>query len=162
MPEHSRIGFRVRKMGLYFVKGTFKAVNGSVEIGPDGLPTAGSLRIDASTVSTRIPPRDWHLRTSDFLAVGDHPEIRVGVESAERASEELLTVSAVVTIRGVEARIPLVAHSHASEGRGNRGRALHVSGTLDRHRFGIRPRRPVEWIVGREVRLDALVHLEPA
>jgi polyisoprenoid-binding protein YceI len=162
VPEHSRIGFRVRKMGLYFVKGTFKAVNGSVEIGPDGLPIAGSLRVDASTVSTRMPPRDWHLRSRDFLAVNDHPEIRVSVDSAERASEEAITVSAVVAIRGVEARIPLTAHSHDSEGRRYSGRALHVSGTLDRHRFGIRPRRQVEWIVGRDVRLDALLHLEPA
>jgi polyisoprenoid-binding protein YceI len=164
VPEHSRIGFRVRKMGLYFVKGSFKAVNGSVEVGPDGLLIAGSLRIDASTVSTRIPPRDWHLRTRDFLAVKHYPEIRIGVDSAERASEETITVSAVavVAIRGVEARIPLTAHSHASEGRRYSGRELHVSGTLDRHRFGVRPRRPVEWIVGREVRLDALLHLEPS
>jgi polyisoprenoid-binding protein YceI len=158
---HSRIGFQVRKMGLYFVKGSFKAVNGSVEVGPDGLPIAGSLRIDASTVSTRIPPRDWHLRTKDFLAVKDHPEIRVDVERAERASQGTVTVSAVVAIRGVEARVPLTAHPPAPEGRGPSGNVVHVSGTLDRHRFGIRPRRPVEWIVGREVRLDALLRLEP-
>ena len=149
-------------MGLYFVKGTFKAVNGSVEVGDDGIPIAGSLRIDASTVSTRMPPRDWHLRTRAFLAVKHHPEIRIGVDRAERGSDETITASAVVAIRGVEARIPLTAHSRAPRGSSHSGRALHVSGTLDRHLFGIRPQRPVEWIVGREVHLDALVHLEPA
>lgn len=39
--ERSRIGFRVRKMGLYYVKGRFKRVNGSVEVGPDGVPVGG-------------------------------------------------------------------------------------------------------------------------
>jgi polyisoprenoid-binding protein YceI len=105
----------VRKLGLYFVKGTFKAVNGSIEVGHDGLPFAGSLRIDASTVSTRMPPRAWHLRARDFLAVKHHPEIRIGVDRAERSSDETITVSAVVAIRGVEARIPLTAHWRASE-----------------------------------------------
>ena len=162
MPQHSRIGFRVRKMRLYDVKGTFKAVNGSVEVGLDGVPIAGSLRIDASSVSTRIPPRDWHLRTRDFLAVRNHPEIRVGVDRAERASEELITVSAVVAIRGIEARIPLTAQPHAQQRRPSGGTVVHVAGTLDRHQFGVRPRRPIEWIVGREVHLDALLQLAPA
>ena len=60
-PELSRIEFKVRKMGLYVVKGRFKRLSGAVEVGPDGVPTGGSLRIDASSVSTRMPPRDWHL-----------------------------------------------------------------------------------------------------
>jgi polyisoprenoid-binding protein YceI len=160
-PERSRIGFKVRKMGLYFVKGRFKRVNGSVDVGVDGVPVAGSLRIDASSVSTRIPPRDWHLRSRDFLAVGQHPEIGVVVDRVERAPGAAMVVPALVAIRGVEARIPLTAHWHVSEG-GDIGVAvLHVSGTLDRRQFGLRPRRPVDWIIGRDVHLDAVLDLDP-
>ena len=78
--EQSRIDFKVRKMGLYFVKGRFKRLSGSVEVGPDGMPTGGTVRIDASSVTTRLPPRDWHLRTRDFLSVRQHPEITITVK----------------------------------------------------------------------------------
>jgi polyisoprenoid-binding protein YceI len=159
--ERSRIGFKVRKMGLYFVKGRFKRVNGSVEVGAGGVPVGGWLRIDASSVSTRMPPRDWHLRTPDFLAVKQHPEIRFDVERVERPPGGAMVALAVLTLRGDEAHVPLTAHSHVSERGGSAGAVLHVSGTVDRYELGLRPRRPVDWIVGRDVYLDAVLHLEP-
>jgi polyisoprenoid-binding protein YceI len=125
------------------------------------VPVGGWLRIDASSVTTRMPPRDWHLRTRDFLAVGRYPEIRIVVDRVERAPGEAIVVPALVTIRGVEARIPLTAHWHASE-RADLGAAvLHVSGAFDRREFGPRPRRPVDRIVGRDVHLDAVLDLDP-
>lgn len=154
--ERSRIGFKVRKMGLYFVKGRFRRLNGSVEVGTDGAPVRGRLRIDASRVSTRIPPRDWHLRTRDFLAVkppGDPRRRRAHRAGAERSDGR----ATLFTVRGHDAQVPLTAHWHHSEG----GPALHVSGTVDRTKLGVRPRRPVDWIVGRDVQLDAVLHLEP-
>jgi polyisoprenoid-binding protein YceI len=159
--ERSRIGFKVRKMGLYFVKGRFKRINGCVELGADGVPIGGWLRIDASSVSTRIPPRDWHLRTRDFLAVKQYPEIRFDVERVEHARGGAMAVLAVLAICGGETRVPLTAHWHVSERGGSGGAVLHVSGTVDRHELGLRPRRPVDWIVGRQVHLDAVLHLEP-
>ncbi|MBA2567471.1 MAG: YceI family protein [Thermoleophilaceae bacterium] len=160
--ERSRIGFKVRKMGLYFVKGTFKRVNGTVEVGAEGAPVGGWLRIDASSVSTRVPPRDWHLRTRDFLAVREHPEIRIAVERVEHAGGGAMLVPALVTVRGVEAQVPLTAHWHPSEGADLGTAVLHVAGTVDRRELGVRPRRPVDWIVGRELYLDAVLHLKPA
>jgi polyisoprenoid-binding protein YceI len=156
-PERSRIGFKVRKMGLYFVKGAFKRINGSVEVGADGAAVGGRLRIDASSVSTRMPPRDWHLRTRDFLAVKQHPEIQITVEHAERAPNGAVAVLAHFTVRGHDAQVPLTAHWHHTEG----GAVLHASGTVDRRELGVRPRRPVDWIVGRTIYLDAVLHLQP-
>jgi polyisoprenoid-binding protein YceI len=145
-------------MGLYFVKGAFKRVSGTVEVGPDGAPVGGRLRIDASSVSTRIPPRDWHLRTRDFLAVRQHPEIRVAVERVEPAAGGAMHVAAVLTVRGSDAHVPLTAHWLVPEG----AAVLHVAGVVDRRELGVRPRRPVDWIVGREVHLDAVLQLESA
>lgn len=156
--ERSRVGFKVRKMGLYFVKGRFKRLNGSVEVGADGVPVGGWLRIDASSVSTRMPPRDWHLRTRDFLAVRQHPEIRFDVERVDHAPDGAMAVLAVLALRGDETRVPLTSHWHVSE---PGGAVLHVSGSVDRRELGLRPRRPVDWIVGRDVHLDAVLHLEP-
>ena len=156
--ERSRIGFKVRKMGLYFVKGAFKRVNGSIEVAADGAPVGGRLRIDASSVSTRMPPRDWHLRTRDFLAVKQHPEIRVDVQGVEQAPSGAMIVLTRFAVRGHDAKVPLTAHWHPSDG----GAVLHVSGTVDRRELGVRPRRPVDWIVGRTIHLDAVLDLEPS
>ena len=37
---------------------------------------------------------------------------------------------------------------------------LHLQGRLDRRKFGIRARPPVEWIAGRDVLLDVELALE--
>jgi polyisoprenoid-binding protein YceI len=159
-PELSRIAFRVRKMGLYFVKGRFKRLSGYVEVGRDGVPTGGSLRIEASSVSTRMPPRDWHLRTRDFLSVRQHPEITVTVDDVATAMSGAIAVSASVTVRDTAAPVGLSAHWHAVE-RGPEGAAmLHVSGVVDRRELGVRPRRPVDWIVGREIQLEGRLALQ--
>lgn len=160
--EGSLISFKVRKMGLYFVKGRFRRISGSVEVGPDGTPTGGLLRIDASSVTTRMPPRDWHLRTRDFLAVRQYPEITIAVEDVATAISGAMAVSATVKVRDAAALVRFSAHWHAME-RTTSGRVLlHVSGVVDRRELGVRPRRPVDWIVGREVHLEAQLYLEPA
>ena len=64
--ERSRIGFRVKKTGLYYVKESFKHVEGEIEETPDGSIERGDLTVQARTISTRMPPRDWHLRSKDF------------------------------------------------------------------------------------------------
>jgi polyisoprenoid-binding protein YceI len=159
-PELSRIEFRVRKMGLYFVKGRFKRVSGAVEVGPDGVPAEGVVRIDASSVSTRMPPRDWHLRTRDFLAARQYPEITITVDDVAAAVSGAIAVSATVTVRESAAPVQFSAHWHDA---GPDGVAmLHVSGVVDRRELGVRPRRPVDWIVGREVQLEGRLVLQPA
>ena len=56
--DRSRVGFRVRKMGMYYVKGRFREIRGEVELGPEGVPVKGGATIDAATITTWIPPRD--------------------------------------------------------------------------------------------------------
>jgi polyisoprenoid-binding protein YceI len=154
-PARSRIGFRVRKMGLYFVKGRFRRAEGWVEVDEGGLPRRGAIEIEAASISTGIAPRDWHLRTRDFLDVGRHRIIRVKVDNVQLTDGEL-QLSAEFTFHGFSEDVPLYGHLHADEP----AAALHLSGSLDRHAFGIRARPPVEWVVGRDVQIDALVALE--
>jgi polyisoprenoid-binding protein YceI len=160
--EHSRIDFKVRKMGLYFVKGRFKRLSGSVEVGPDGMPMGGTVRIDASSVTTRMPPRDWHLRTRDFLSVRRHPEITIRVDNVVTAINGAMAVAATVIVGDVTTPVRFSAHWHAPEHPSEGGPMLHVSGVVDRHELGVRPRRPVDWIIGREVHLEAHLRLAPA
>lgn len=156
--DRSRIGFRVKKMGLYYVKGCFRRMEGTLE--PDG---RGSVVIDPSSISTRIPPRDWHLRSADFLDVTRHPEIRASVDSIEPAGDGGLVAVAAFDLHGERGRVELRGHVHQPPDPGGNGAGrllLHLHGTLDSHDFGIRARRPVDWIVGRDVLLDVELALE--
>ena len=123
----------------------------------------GEVVIDAASISTRIAPRDWHLRSGDFLDVRRHPEIRVRVEAIEPASDEGVAAVAVFELHGQRGPVELRGHFHQSPDAGGNGAGsllLHLQGTLDRRAFGIRARPPVEWVVGREVLLDVEVALE--
>lgn len=108
----SRIGFRVRKMGLYLVKSCFRRAEGWVELDHDGVPQRGEIGVDARSISNRVPPRDWHLRTRDLLDVKRRPMITVTVDSAKALSGEI-RAPATFTIHAVSRTVPLAGHVHA-------------------------------------------------
>lgn len=65
---HSVVGFTVKHMMISNVKGTFNDFEGTVETDPKDLTDASiEFKIDASSVDTRMPDRDGHLRSADFL-----------------------------------------------------------------------------------------------
>lgn len=157
LSEQSRVGFRVKKMGLYRVKGRFRSVDGAVEVAPTG--SRAEVVIDASSITTGMPPRDLHLRSADFLAVKTHPVIIVSADSLETDPDGGLLVPAIFEIRGQKARVDLAGHHHG----GGPGEllVLHLSGVLDRAEFGIRARQPFEMVVGKQIELDVELVLEP-
>jgi polyisoprenoid-binding protein YceI len=154
----SRVGFRVRKMGLYYVKGRFRDIRGEVELGPDGLPIRGDAVIEAATITTRIPPRDWHLRSQDFLDVEHHPLITIATGEAAEEVNGGFTMDAQFSIHGQRQPIRLQGRLQ----RTGELPSLHLTGVLDRHDFGIRARQPFEMVVGRELILEVELGLERA
>lgn len=152
-PEASEIGFGVRKMGLYTVKGQFRATEGHLIVGGQGEPLSGAVTLDAATVSTRMPPRDLHLRSGHFLEVKNHPAIELQADDIETGGDGTFRVPATVVIKGTTKRVELRAHPHAESDQ----QVLHLTGRLDRHEFGVRPPVPFEWIVGQYIDIDALL-----
>ena len=153
--SRSLIGFRIRKLGLYFVKGRFGRVDGWVEVDEAGIPRRAEVEIEAASISTGMSPRDWHLRSRDFLDVGRHRIIHVKVDDVRLADTEL-QAEAQLIVHGTSGPVQLGGHLHDD---GSTGK-LQIQGALDRHSFGVRARPPFDWIVGREVQIDALIALE--
>jgi len=60
--------------GLTTVRGRFDRFSGSYEVGPDGPKM--DLTIDAESLDTGNATRDRHLRSVDFFAVAEHPQVR--------------------------------------------------------------------------------------
>jgi len=115
-PVHSHIEFSVRHLMITSVKGRFTGVAGSVTI--DEANPADSdvdIRIDASTIDTREPQRDGHLRSADFLDVEKYPYLTFkSTRIADRKGGEF-TLVGDLTVRGVTREVALHV---TDEGRG--------------------------------------------
>lgn len=158
--DRSTVGFRVKKMGMYHVKGRFRRIQGVVEMREAG-PGQAEVRIEAGSIFTRIPPRDAHLRSGQFLDVKSYPDIRFEVETVQSAADGSQRVRGAMEIRGVSVPVELHAYTHGAAGDAGPVR-IHLQGTIDRHDFGIRPPQPFEMIVGSDVHLDVELLLERA
>lgn len=96
---HASVEFGVKHMVISTVRGRFSKFDVQAEFDPEKI--AGSsvvARIDASSIDTREPKRDAHLRSSDFLDVERFPEL-------------------VFTSRRIEAPYPGLAAPAAAHGR---------------------------------------------
>ena len=159
LDEGSDVGFRARKLHAYFVKGRFRTVRGQIDFDPGASSPRGEVVIDAGSVTTRMPPRDWHLRTRDFLDVKRHPEMRIVAEEIRPAGDDRrFTVPATFEIHGERRRVELTAHAEPAAESADQV-LLHLEGELDRHDFGIRATL-FEWVVGRRILLEVRLLLE--
>src|SRR5579862_2387857 len=75
-PAHSRIGFIARHAMVTKVRGSFNEFSGSGFFDPED-PSNSHLEliIEASSIDTRNADRDAHLRSNDFFAMAEFPQI---------------------------------------------------------------------------------------
>lgn len=100
--RHSSAQFAVTHLMISTVRGEFHAVNGTVIVDDsDTSKSSVNVTIDASTVDTREPDRDKHLRSADFFDVANHPTMTFVSTKVESAGPGKLKVSGDLTIRGV-------------------------------------------------------------
>ena len=100
-PVHTSVTFGVRHMMVSTVRGEFQKVTGSVTWDP-AHPEATVIEasIDVSSISTREPQRDAHLRSADFFDAGTHPTIEFRSRGAGQNRSGVLEVIGDLTIRG--------------------------------------------------------------
>jgi polyisoprenoid-binding protein YceI len=99
---HTRIGFSARHAMVSKVRGQFNKFDGSVYL--DGEKPQNShieISIDADSIDTRNNDRDNHLRSNDFLAMKEYPEITFRSTEVEQLDEEHYRVTGDLEIRGV-------------------------------------------------------------
>lgn len=107
-PAHSAAQFSVRHLMVSNVRGEFSKVTGKV-VYDDAKPTATTVdaSIDVSTVSTREPQRDTHLKSADFFDVAKYPQFTFKSTSVKKTAQGL-DVFGNLTIHGVSK--PVVLH----------------------------------------------------
>lgn len=101
-PNHSRFGFVARHAMVTKVRGAFNEAEGSLTIDADD-PTrsSGRVTIQAASIDTRNEDRDAHLRSNDFFAMDEYPEINFESTGITDKGDDTYQVTGDLTIRGV-------------------------------------------------------------
>lgn len=107
-PEHVAVAFLVKHIGFASTLGQFLEVEGSF-VFDESVPSVSDLEvtIEADSVFTAHERRDDHVRSDDFLAADDHPEITFAMTAAEQTGARTGTVTGDLTIRGVTRPVTL-------------------------------------------------------
>ena len=157
--SHSAAHFSVRHMMIANVRGEFTKVSGTIVYDPEN-PKNSSVEavIDASSIATRDPQRDAHLRSADFLDAEKYPVLtfRSKSISGERGDWK---VTGDLTIRGVTHQITLEVEGPTPETRdpwGNLRIGATATGKINRKDFGLTWNTALETggvLVGDEVKL---------
>ena len=163
---HSRASFTARHMMITNVRGTFSGVEGSVVYDPDK-PEATTLEavIPASTVDTREPARDTHLKSADFLDVDKFPTITFRSKKVTPAGDGELHVTGDLTIHGTTNEVTLNVDGPTDEAKdpwGNLRIGASAATKIKRSAFGLTWNAAIEsggLLVGDDLKIDLDVSL---
>ena len=132
-PNASTAQFRVPHFwGLIKVKGRFTNLDGWLELDDDG---TGKLEFiaDATSLSTRNPMRDRHLRSAEFFDTERHPQVRFSSTHVGNPTDDEMSVAGQLQVAGNEVALTLQATIRQS------GERLHVDARtrVDQRQLGM-------------------------
>src|SRR5579859_4416207 len=105
-PAHSRIGFVARHAMVTKVRGAFNEFTGTAVLdGAHPENSSATVTIKAASIDTRNEQRDQHLRSNDFLAMDEYPEITFVSTGARRSGAEEFELTGDLTVRGVKRQV---------------------------------------------------------
>lgn len=139
-PAHSRIGFVARHAMVTKVRGAFNDFTGAVTLdGANPENSTATVTIKAASIDTRNGQRDQHLRSNDFLAMDEYPEITFVSTGAGRSGAEEFELTGDLTVRGVtrQVTIPFSYEGSATDPFGNFRVGFEGSVTINRKDYGI-------------------------
>ncbi len=138
--SHTRIGFVARHAMVTKVRGGFNEFEGSAVVdGEDLAKSSAKVVIAAASIDTRNAQRDEHLRSNDFLALEEYPEISFVSSSIRPSGDTSLEVTGDLTIRGVtrEVTVPFEFDGAATDPFGNLRAGFEGSVAINRKDFGV-------------------------
>ena len=159
-PAHTHAIFGVKHLVISTVKGEFGKTNGTLILDEaDIAKSRVEATIDATTINTREPKRDEHLRSPDFFDVAKHPTIKFQSTKVEKAGDGKLKVTGNLTIRGVTRPVTLDVTGPTQEIKdpwGNARRGFSATTRVNRKDFGLAWNKMVEAgpVVGDDVAIE--------
>jgi polyisoprenoid-binding protein YceI len=164
-PAHSRIGFIARHAMVTKVRGSFTEFEGKVYLNEQN-PTQSNAQIviKVNSIDTGNADRDNHLRSNDFFAMGEFPEITFTSTKAEKVDDEEFTLTGDLTVKGVTKRVTIdfTYQGTAKDPYGNLRAGFEGKTTINRRDFGVTTNLALETggvLVGDKIVLELDVSL---
>jgi len=161
---HSASQFAVKHLMVSTVRGQFGKTTGSVQWdGQDYKTVVAEATIDATTIDTREPKRNEHLKSADFFDVAKFPTITFKSKRVEGVSGDRFKLVGDLTMRGVtkEVVLDVEATPVVKGARGESRVGASATGRIDRQDFGVSWNRTLDaggLVVADEV--DIVLDLE--
>ena len=159
--SHSGASFTVKHMMISNVRGEFNKVSGTFNYNEkDPTKSTVAATIDASSIDTREPKRDEHLKSPDFFDVAKHPKITFKSKKVAKAGEGKLKVTGDLTMRGVTKEVVLDVEGPTKPVKdpwGNLKIGATATTTLNRKDFGLNWNQALEAggvLVGEDVKVE--------
>ncbi len=107
-PAHSSAQFAVRHLMVSTVRGTLGKVTGTAKVDEADLTRSSvDATVDATTIDTREPKRDAHLKSPDFFDVATYPTITFKSKQVKKIDDGKFQVLGDLTLHGVTKEVTL-------------------------------------------------------
>jgi polyisoprenoid-binding protein YceI len=138
-PTHSEIAFSVRHLAISKVKGTFEQFDVTVTAPENPSDATIEATIDIASVNTRQPQRDQHLRTSDFFAADEHPQMTFVSTAFHPDEDGTFVLDGDLTLRGVTKAVSLKGDfgGITTDGYGQTKAGVEATTKINRHDYGV-------------------------
>lgn len=155
---HSRLGFTAVHMGISDANGAFDKVTCTVTTANDKdfNNATFDLVADASSINTGLEARDNHLKSEDFFAVSQFPNLQFKSTSCTKVKGKKYLIKGNLSMHGVTKEVSLTA-THNGNAKNRAGldvAGLKITGKFNRLDFGVGKDMPVA-VVSDEINLTA-------
>lgn len=137
---HSSAQFSVKHLMISNVKGEFTKVTGTFSYDPKNVAASMiDASIDASTINTREPKRDAHLKSPDFFDTAKYPTLTFKSKQAWQSGGKV-HVKGDLTMRGVTKEVVLDINRPTAEIKdpwGNARIGATATTTINRKEWGL-------------------------
>lgn len=147
-PAHSAAQFSVRHLMVSTVRGQFGKLTGSARFDPKDLTKATvEATVDVSSIDTREPKRDAHLKSPDFFDVQKFPAMTFKSKRIEPAGSGKLKLVGDLTMHGVTREVSFDVEGPSPELKDARGGVrvgAAATARISRKEFGMTWNRAIE------------------
>lgn len=108
--QHAFVNFKISHLGYSWLYGTFKDFDGSFSF--DAAKPQDSkvnVTLNTTSVDTNHAERDKHIRSDDFLNVGEHPTATFASTSVKSTGEGTADITGDLTLNGVTKPVVIAA-----------------------------------------------------
>jgi len=158
-PTHSEVQFKVKHLVISTVTGSFKKFQGEVLTeGEDFDNATVNFGIDVASIDTNQADRDNHLKSEDFFAASQYPELTFSGTLYKKKGNDY-KLAGDLTIRGNARPVELDVEfgGVAKDPWGNVKAGFELTGKINRKEFGLTWNAVTEaggMLVGEDIKLQ--------